>query len=64
MSVSTAAEVGDKDKEGRLVTSEMSILARDAWLHRHTSRDWYKDTSLPPKAKAGSAHKMTLGVQD
>lgn len=49
--------------EGRLATTEMCILAGGAWQLRHTSWRWYKDTSVRPQEKAGSAHKMTLGFQ-
>lgn len=51
------------DEEGRLTAREMSVLAGDAWLHV-TRPGTGIDTSLPPDAKAGSAHKMTLGIQE
>lgn len=62
MSASTTAEVGDPG-QGRTARYERN--EHPGWrclAALSTSGHWYKDTSLPPKVKAGSSHKMTLGV--
>lgn len=65
MPVSTTAEVGHP---GQGMTTRCERDEHPGWrclaAPPHTSGRCYKDTSSPPNAKAGNAHKMTLGVQE